>query len=238
MKKKSVELLKVKRSWYKRWWAVILYVLVGVLLIFGGMIISQMIQMYGQMKTGTYVPSNFLEENPPYEMKKLVDDFSPVQGGEQAPIVLVEFGDFNCSACSKSFPVIKQLINKYPEKIKFYWRNYPVINESSAELAIAGVCADWQGKFWQFHDYLFAKQGNLQPAGMEQVLQAVGINSDEFYDCLENPLSKAQVKKDFLLAEDLKLRGTPTFFINGYKIEGPADMETWDRAVSQLMLIY
>lgn len=233
----DVELLKIK-PWHKRWWFIILAIFFGLIIIFSPFYIYQFIQIYKQIKSGTYVSPDLLLQEAPYDMAKLTDNLSPWLGTENAKVIIVEFGDFNCPRCLQSFPVVRELAEKYKAQIKFYWRNYPAVKENSLDLAKAAVCSHKQKKFWQFHDKLFQMAGQVSVNNLESIAQSIGLNVKSFKDCLDNELTMAQIRKDFYAAEDGEVRGTPTFFVNGYKIEGAVPLAMWEEIIVQFLKIY
>lgn len=224
---------KPPRAWYKRWWAIMLYVLIALIVVFVVIYVYQVKMVYQQIKSGVSLSSGAA----PYEMEKIIDSHSPWQGTEFAKVTIVEFGDFNCSRCLAAFPIVREVMAKYGSKIKFYWRNFPVVQEDSSDLALGGVCANQQNKFWEFHDRLFSLQGKVG-GDLTSVARSAGLQLQIFQTCLNNPLATAQVRKDYYAAEDQAVRGTPTFFINGFKIEGVLTLEQWDKLLEQMLKIY
>jgi len=234
----KVELYTPPKKWYKRWWVIVLLVIIILGLLFAPFYAFQFYKIYKQVKMGTYISVAALEQNAPYKMQNLVDPMSPWIGAEDAPIQIVEFGDFNCKLCLKAFPDVRAMTNKYNDKVKFYWRNYPVISEDSVELAKAGICAHKQDKFWFFHDKLFQMQGNVDAQQLAEIIDMLDMDAAEFKKCLDNPLTLAQLKKDYYAADEGEVRGTPTFFVNGYKIETAVPLEMWENLIDKFLVVY
>lgn len=234
----DVQLLKKKKAWYRQVWGKVLIGFIIVLLFFLPIFLWQTYKIYRQIKSGTYVPSDIVKEKAPYDMDKLVDEMSPMVGNKAAKIRLVEFGDFNCSRCLSAFPIVREMIAKYQDKILFTWRNYPVVKESSLDFAKAAVCANKQGKFWVFHDRMFQMQGKVTIGNLDGVALGVGLNLNSFKTCLQEKLTLAQLRKDYFAAVDGEVKGTPTFFINGFKIEGAIPFEMWDEYVGKFISLY
>ena len=233
---KNIEFLSNKKKWYKRWWLVSLVLLVSLFLL---LFFYQFYKVYYLMKTGAYITGVDLESNAPYQMSTFIDEMSPWVGKKDAQVVIVEYSDFNCAKTKAEASIIKEVISKYQNKIKFYWRNFPVVADNSVELASAAVCADKQGKFWVFHDELFKRQGEFGSVGATKSLaQELGLNMEAFNGCLDNKLTQQQVKKDYYSAQDGESAGTPTFFVNGYKLQGTISAESWDEIIQKFLSYY
>lgn len=232
----NVELLKIKH-WYKKWWFKLLIAVVFLFFLYGCVYVYFLFNIYRDMKAGTFVDPTAVTKQAPYDMATLVDAMSPVYGNKDAKVTIVEFGDFNCIHTLAEFPIIRGIMEKYKDRVKFYWRNYPVIQENSIDLAKAAVCANKQNKFWQFHDKLFQMAGKVTSDNLPQLAQSVGINVSTWQTCLSNDLTMAQIRKDVSAAGDGEVGGTPTFFINGYKLPGAVDEKTWGIVIDQFLKI-
>lgn len=226
------ETLISKKPWYWRWWAFVCFVVAAILVIFGALFCYQLYQVYGEMKAGFHTGATA-----PYDMAKLVDHFAPQTGGAKPVVTIVEFGDFNCSQSRKAMPAVRQMLNKYGDKVKLYWRHYPVIAASSMDFALAGVCANEQGKFWLFHDFVLAG-GAASIEALNKELPTLSIDMNKYNQCLKNKLTSAQVKKDYYAADDAAVVGTPTFFINGYKVSGALPLNVWEKVIDKFLLEY
>lgn len=159
---------------------------------------------------------------------------SPYLGNVSSTLVIVEFGDFECSVCLGAYPAIRSLTNKYPNDILFIYRNYPVTSDNSTMLAQAGLCAHEQNKFWQFHDKLFMSQGKMTNLDdFKKVAISAGVNWSKLEQCLATEKYRDAVLKDTADAIDLGARGTPTFYINGNKLEGAITLEAWEQIIAK-----
>lgn len=159
---------------------------------------------------------------------------SPRSGNASAKITIVEFADFTCSFSQQEFSVVRELLAKYSDKINFVFRYFPLGGTDHAggkEAAIAAVCADSQGKFWSFHDKLFQNQKNFTSPDLLSLASQIGLNMETFSQCLESAAVKSKVEKDWMDGVALKVTGTPTFFINGEKVEGVIPLAAWEKAI-------
>ena len=238
MQETQIQKSQKPKSWYKRWWAIVLFVISGIILLIAPLFIYQTYKVYQEIKTGTFFSMSVLADQAPYDMELLLDDFSPSLGSENAKVQVIEFGDFNCPLCQQSSITFRLLMNQYSDQVKFYWRNYPVVSPSSIDLAVTGICANKQDKFWQYHDYLFNNQSLIDPNNLKGLAAASGLNMVEYEKCMNNKMTSAQILKDNYAAADGEVRGTPTFFINGYKVEGVVPHEVWQKIIDAFLAEY
>jgi protein-disulfide isomerase len=157
-------------------------------------------------------------------------------GNPEAKIVIIEFGDFQCPYCQSEFSIIREVMQQYQDKIFFIWRHFPIIDAHSEalEAAEASVCAQIQGKFWPFHDKLFANQVDLSSTSLLAYAEQVGLNTKTFINCMAGHQQRTVVAADWQLGLDNGVRGTPTFFINGTPFSGALPKDFWDKAIALL----
>jgi protein-disulfide isomerase len=151
----------------------------------------------------------------------------PAWGSPAAPVTIVEFADFECPACKDSLPVLRQLRDLYKDQVRLVYRDFPLSSHPQARPAAeAAHCAHEQGKFWAYHDALFAQAPDLKASDYVTLADRVGLNQAEFTACLAGTRPKAAVARDLADAQGLGLSGTPTFFINGRYLSGFQSLET------------
>jgi len=219
--------IKIKKAWYKRPIWIFLMIVVVALLAFGCLVGYQFYKIF---KNRNVLPTA------PYDMAKVMDPTAPWIGSADAPITIVEFGDFNCAGTKKVMSTLRELESKYKGKIKIYWRNLPVIAETSPDLARAAICAHKQGKFWPFHDRLFQLQGTtIDETILAQLAQKVGLNVNVFKSCFQSKIADADLKKDFLAAQAVEAKKTPTFYVNGYKMESAIPLSMWESIITMFL---
>lgn len=146
----------------------------------------------------------------------------PSKGPENAQVTIVEFSDFHCPFCKTVNPAIDELMKNYAGKIRLVWRHYPLPFHLGADrTAMASECAHDQGKFWPYHDKLFATQGESRDdAALVKIAEEVGANKKQFQECLSSNKYKELVKADIAKGEASGVRGTPAFFFNGRLVTG------------------
>jgi protein-disulfide isomerase len=151
---------------------------------------------------------------------------APVMGPASAPVTLVAFSDFQCPFCSKAVPTLKEIEDQYKGKLKVAFKQMPLPFHDKAHLAAeAALAANEQGKFWQYHDKLFANQQALDRPSLEKYAEELGLNMTKFKSALDSGRFKDKVDSDAKEGAAVGATGTPTFFINGTKLVGaqPAD---------------
>lgn len=159
----------------------------------------------------------------------------------EAPVQLVEFGDFQCPACGATHPVIKQLQAQFGSRLGFVYRHYPLdgIHPHADSAALASQAAANQGKFFEYHDLLFAKQNNWNtaPSIKKKLLayaEELGLDLDKFKADLVAPATRERVAFDKGTAVALGLTGTPTLFINGERYQGELTFEALKTAIEAI----
>lgn len=158
-------------------------------------------------------------------------------GPENAKIQIVEFADFACPYCQKSFSKIRRFTAEYPQDIRFTFRDLPIVSEDSINLAIAARCAGEQGRFWAMHDRLFMNQGKTSPAEIKTLAKQIGVEAIKFSKCTETKAPEAKIHKDIQDALDLGLDtvGTPVWFINGEMVAGDIPEDIFRKAIEEII---
>jgi len=172
---------------------------------------------------------------PPETIVDLAVPFDPevdhIRGPRDAPVTIVEYGDFECPYCGRAEPVIRELLRDYGD-IAYVWRHLPLTDvHSHAQLAAeASEAADRQGHFWEMHDRLLHDQDALRPRDLIRHAEELGLDVERFESHLRDHRGAARVARDVDSADLSGVSGTPTFFINGRRHYGPYDIETLSRA--------
>jgi len=191
---------------------------------------GQVQQAYIQGLRAKYKVQILLE--PPRVVVSVDDD--PSMGPADAPVVIVEFSDYQCPYCSRAEPVVKQVLEKYKGKVKFVYRDYPLsFHPFAAKAAEASQCANDQGKFWEFHDALYADQSKLSVPDMEATAGRLGMNAETFKSCLDSGKHATEVSKDVADATKAGVNSTPSFFINGVAVVGAQGPEAFNDIIDQ-----
>ncbi len=157
----------------------------------------------------------------------------PSVGPANAKITIVEFGDFQCPFCKEAFPIVKQVLAQYPETIRFIYRDFPVesLHPLAHKAAEAAECAHDQGKFSEYHDRLFENQENPD---FYAIAKSVGLDESVFAACFGFGKHKTEVEEDYQAGLAAGVRGTPTWFFNGLKVEGSLPLTTFVKIIQEL----
>ncbi len=155
-----------------------------------------------------------------------------VRGPDQAPVTLVEYGDFECPYCGQAEPVVRELLADYGD-LRYVWRHLPLTDvHPHALLAAEGAeAAARQGKFWEMHDQLLGHQGALTAKDLIRYASELGLDIERFTRDLRNHAGAAKIAADVDSADLSGVSGTPTFFINGRRHHGAYDISTLSDAV-------
>jgi len=157
---------------------------------------------------------------------------APTLGAAEAPLTLVEFSDFQCPYCAKSQSVIKTLLEKYKGQIRLAFINLPLgFHENARPAALAAWAAHQQGKFFEYHDQLFAQQDNLTNERFIKIAKDLKLDLAKFNKDRSSPQAAAQIAADFKQAETVGAQGTPTFVLNGVVIRGALPIEEFEEAI-------
>ncbi len=145
---------------------------------------------------------------------------SPFLGNPDAPVTLIVFSDFQCPFCARLGTVIDQVTMAFPETVKVVFKNFPLRQHRYASLAaLAGIAAQQQGKFWEFHDQLFPQQKELDQDKIMEVAQNIGLDMKEFTRDIGSESTKQKLASDISDGQAAGVHGTPTVFINGREPE-------------------
>ncbi len=145
----------------------------------------------------------------------------PERGPTDAPVTIVEFADFQCPFCERVMPTLNGLRNKYRDQLKIVFFDFPLSFHVHAMDAAKGArCAADQGKFWEYHDALFAAQSKLAPADLKATAAKLGLDSAKFAACLERGGHQDAIERDAAQGRQVGVTGTPSFLIDGRPITG------------------
>ncbi len=171
--------------------------------------------------------------DPPRVDVKITKD-TPVRGPSDAPIVLVEYTDYQCPYCSRVQPTITALLERYEGQIKHVFKDLPLPIHAEAELAgQAAHCAGDQGKFWELHDWLFANQRAINIEAMSTAAGQIGMDTDLFRACIDQGTHAETVRADAMEARSFGITGTPGFLINGRVLTGAQPIEAFEKVIDE-----
>ena len=182
------------------------------------------------------LPTAVPDANDPNTRHDISIENRPSLGPKDAPVVIVEFGDFRCSYCKRfQDETITPLLENYSEQVLFVYRDYPILGPDSVQAALAAACAYDQDAFWDFHDRLYAAPTQLNRDAFLQYAQELELDIDTFTTCYDNAEHQAEITQDYNDAEAVGVGGTPTFFINGKVLVGAQPYATFAAAIDAEM---
>jgi protein-disulfide isomerase len=176
-------------------------------------------------------PIRILMDAPRAAVAVTSDDAS--QGRADAPVTVVEYSDFQCPFCQRVLPTLKELRTKYGDKMRLVWKDFPLtqIHPQALVAAQAGNCAREQGKFWEYHDHLFANQQALQPEFLKKYAAEVGLDTAKFNACLDGAKYEARVQESLATGNRLGITSTPTVYVNGRMVNGAQPIDVFQAIV-------
>jgi protein-disulfide isomerase len=150
----------------------------------------------------------------------------PAIGPANAPVTIVEFTDFECPFCSRVVPTLEQVREKYGDKVRLVFRQFPLdMHPNARKAAEASLCAQEQGKFREMHDAMFQNQKQLAVNLLQSKAAELGMNAEEFKACLESGKFASRVEADVRAGVAVGVSGTPALFINGRLVSGAVPLE-------------
>lgn len=162
-----------------------------------------------------------------------VSNEDQAQGSASAPCTLVEYGDYQCSNCGEAHPLVKRLQRHFGSKLRFVFRNFPMtrLHAQAENAAQVAEFAGAHGKFWEAHDLLLENQLRLGDAFYAEIAEQTGLDAAELRNALEKQTFLKRVRDDFGGGVRSGVNGTPTFYINGERFNGPIDFEHMASAI-------
>ncbi|HSB53620.1 MAG TPA: thioredoxin domain-containing protein [Gemmatimonadales bacterium] len=157
-----------------------------------------------------------------------VSDRDHIQGNPKAALTLVEYGDYECPYCGMAYPIVKRVQERLGKKLRFVFRNFP-LNEihphalHAAEAAEAVAQHGGEEAFWVMHDLIYEHQRDLSDAALARMARQAGVDAELVRGEVEEEQLKTRVRDDFMSGVKSGVNGTPTFFINGKRHDGPWD---------------
>jgi predicted DsbA family dithiol-disulfide isomerase len=162
-------------------------------------------------------------------------DPARVRGNPQAKVMIVEFSDFQCPYCGAVEATLRNVLAKHPDTVALAYRDMPMskIHPLARQAAEAARCAGEQGKFWEYHDLLFADQRNLDQDGLMDKARSLKLDEQQFESCLTSEKFKAQVQQDSQAGMRVGVNATPGFFINGIFLSGSQPESAFENLVQE-----
>jgi len=153
-----------------------------------------------------------------------------VKGPSDAKVTIVEYGDYQCPACGAASGIIDQILEEYKDKVKLIYRHFPLPQHSFAfKAAVSAECAGEQGKFWDMHKALYSDQGGINADNLKYA-EKIGLDIQKYSDCIKNNGYADKIRNDIKQGEADNLSFTPTFIVNGSKLDS-FSVESFRKAI-------
>lgn len=219
--------------WYKSFWKIIIVLILCVVVLVGVAFALLVYQEVTKINTGEVSEftnqANLLVDPDELNFKPGIGD-DPYIGDPEAPVQIIAFEDFQCPFCKRAVPIMKSILKKYPDDVVYVYKDFPLetIHLQSKQAALAGNCADEQGEFWILHDLLFENQADFADTSIYSTLaEKAGLDVTEFDACLSDQRSLPAIQQDQDEGFLAEVQSTPTYFVNGVKIEGLLSEQQW-----------
>ena len=185
-------------------------------------------------------PLKQFSESPPLAVTQLAVPIDHAKdhllGPPDAPITLVEYGDYECPSCGRAYPLLKELQKHFENKLLFVFRHFPLntVHRHASIAAQAAEAAAAQGKFWPMHDRLYGDQANLELSDLTLHALRLGLDPYKFESALSTGTHEKHVEADYRGGQNSGVSGTPTLFINGVRYEGTLNVDALTAAIEQV----
>jgi protein-disulfide isomerase len=173
--------------------------------------------------------------SPSAKLKPPVGANDHIQGPAKAPVTLLEYGDYECPYCGEAYSVVKALQKRLGDQVRFVFRNFPLAeaHPHAEHAAEAAEAAGAQGKFWEMHDLLYENQDALDDQDLVRYASALKLDVPRFVEEMKSGVHLERVRADFSSGVRSGVNGTPTFFINGARHDGPFDLRSLLAAIEE-----
>jgi protein-disulfide isomerase len=172
---------------------------------------------------------------PPVFRAEMSVEGAPIKGSATAPVTIVKFEDFHCPFCKRVQATLIQLLARYGDRVRVVHRDFPIdsLHPAARGAHEAARCAHEQGKFWPYHDKLYANAPKASPEQLKAYAREVGLDLGAFEQCFTSGRYQAAVQQDLEEGSRLGVSGTPSFFINGRELTGAQPLERFVRVIEE-----
>lgn len=161
-------------------------------------------------------------------------DTDPQRGASQPVVTIIEFGDFQCEHCADMAPILDQLVQEFPNDVLHVWKDFPIpaLHPYAEIAAQAARCAQDQDRFWEYHDVLLERQGTFPLTPWYDIADEVGLDAEQFEQCLTSNTYERLVVSGFMVARTLDIETAPSYYINDRLLTGPQTYESLQELVT------
>ena len=175
--------------------------------------------------------------NEPLSLSVPVTERDHLRGKSDAPLTLLEYGDYECPYCGRAFPIVDELRAHFGERLRFVFRHFPQnsVHPHASVAAQAAESAGAQGKFWEMHDLLLSHQDDLAEADLDHYALRIGLEIYQFETDMSSGRFAKRIREDSESGAASGVKGTPTFFINGGRYTGPLEFDALKSALEHAL---
>ena len=168
-----------------------------------------------------------------------IDPQDPIRGNVSAAVTIIEFSDFQCPFCASVTPTLAMLLKDYSNSVRLIWKDFPLlqIHPKAKEAAAAAHCAGEQGKYWEYHDRLFADQESIEQDSFFQHANAIVLDELQFKTCVSSGKYEDKIQKSIVEGRDIGVSSTPTVFINGRRVVGAQPYEIFSEIIEEELIL-
>lgn len=161
----------------------------------------------------------------------------PTYGAEDAKVTIIEYSDYGCPSCQAwhNSGILQRIRDTYGDKVRFVWKDFPVITAASPKAAEAAQCAFDQGKFWEYHDLLYEKSPAIGVNDLKAYAVQLGLDTTKFNNCLDSSQNSPKVEQSMNEGYHYGFNGAPSFVVNGKKLIGPPSFETLQSIIDPIL---
>lgn len=211
---------------------------IGSILLYTGE--KQFAQEIPQAKLDQYFAAFFKQP-----VEKIDIEGRPFWGNPEAKIIVTEFSDFECPYCKRASKVLKPILKQYQDQVKFVFFHYPLdqscnpsmqrsLHRRACAAAYASYCAGEQGKFWEYEEKAFDRQPKFQEASLLNMAEKIDLDLPKFKACLTSDAAKQAITADLAIGQAVKLRGTPSVYVNGRKFAPWMSRRAWKQLLEKI----
>ena len=164
--------------------------------------------------------------------QSIISEHAPKFGAEDPQVTIIAFIDFECPFCRQAYPAFQEIRKHYSPAVQVVFKHFPIssIHPHAEEASLAAQCASDQDMFWEYYELLFT-EGKLDSTSLRRYASILGLDERSFFACLSSKRHEAYINEDLADGYEVGVRGTPTYIMNGQKIEGVIDAATWNSLI-------
>lgn len=223
------------KPWYKRWWAILLYVILGSCVLFTVSFLGLIGYFYYNISSDAKRAASLAEQEAVDRSVAETED-DPSLGSADATVVIVAFSDFACPYCKKEFEILTKLAAENQGRVRLIWRDLPIEAESplAFQQSLAANCANAQKRYWDYAALLFKEQDTMTQERLFSAAEELGLEQQPFRVCMSTEKFRAEIESDQRDAVTLGISATPSFVINGYPAEGEVPEDVWRQLIDDM----